>query len=79
MLPMHKTSRHTHTYTHSKDTHTFQMHKSEQMESFWVTVLRNKQCFCLCIPKLILVLINAQNVIIELSGSPDYHKHITSI
>lgn len=39
---------------------------SVQMITFW-----NKQCFCLCIPRLICILINAWNVITKLCGSLD--------
>lgn len=41
------------------------------MDSFQVTTLWNKRCFCLCIPRLICNLINAWNVITKLCGSLD--------
>ena len=36
-----------------------------------MTVLWNKRCFCLCIPRLICILLNVGNVITKLCGSLD--------
>lgn len=49
----------------------FQPYIFEQMGSFRVITLWNKQCFCLCIPRLMCTLINAWNVITKPCRSLD--------